>query len=286
MDALKGVISTLGLSVEVQEAIAEAKEDMEQYLFKGTSGTGHDPEAKLVYFVKSDGDLALSWRIETDVTSNWLLTYIDAASNKDVHGVVDYVSDFATYQVYPWGINDPTEGERIVIEDPWNTVTSEFTWNGDGTNNYTTTRGNNGIAQVNPSGGSTWENNYRPQDADRDFEYEYSVEMSDPDAYKDAAITQLFYTGSKYHDLLYTLGFTEEAGNFETNNNGQGGVGGDFVVLNAQDGSGTNNANFLTLPDGNPGIMRMYLWDSSNPVRDCAFEAGVVLHEFTHGRKC
>lgn len=28
-----------------------------------------------------------------------------------------------------------------------------------------------------------------------------------------------------YHDLLHTLGFNEQAGNFETNNNGQGGKG-------------------------------------------------------------
>ena len=29
--------------------------------------------------------------------------------------------------------------------------------------------------------------------------------------------------------------------------------------------------------------MRMYIWTNTNPVRDSSFEAGVVLHEYTHG---
>lgn len=86
-----------------------------------------------------------------------------------------------------------------------------------------------------------------------------------------------------YHDLLYTLGFNEAAGNFETNNNGQGGVGNDAVILNAQDAAGTNNADFATPADGSPGRMRMFIWTYSTPNRDCAFDAGVIIHEYTHG---
>lgn len=29
--------------------------------------------------------------------------------------------------------------------------------------------------------------------------------------------------------------------------------------------------------------MRMYLWTESSPVRDGAFEAGVIIHEYSHG---
>ena len=86
-----------------------------------------------------------------------------------------------------------------------------------------------------------------------------------------------------YHDLLYLLGFTEKAGNFETNNNGQGGAGNDAVILNAQDGSGTNNAQFSTPADGSAGRMKMFIWTAANPDRDCSFESGVVIHEYTHG---
>jgi extracellular elastinolytic metalloproteinase len=59
------------------------------------------------------------------------------------------------------------------------------------------------------------------------------------------------------HDLLYDLGFTEAAGNFETDNDGTGVIGNDAVILNFQNGSGTNNANFSTPPDGQAGRMRM-----------------------------
>lgn len=180
---------------------------------------------------------------------------------------------------------DPTEGSRSVVKDPWNSVTSEFTWVSDGTTNYTTTRGNNGIAQVNPSGGTAYLTNYRPTSSSLAFEYDYTTSITDPTSYRDASISQLFYTANKYHDLLYLLGFTERAGNFEINNNGQGGAGNDFVILNAQDGSGTNNANFATPADGSPGRMRMYLWTYSTPRRDCSFDAGVVIHEYTHGCK-
>jgi len=109
--------------------------------------------------------------------------------------------------------------------------------------------------------------------------------MTNPSDYVAASVTQLFYTANKYHDLLYALGFTEKAGNFEVNNNGQGGKGADMVILNAQDGSGTNNANFATPPDGQSGRMRMYLWTATTPKRDCSFEAGVIIHEYTHGCK-
>jgi extracellular elastinolytic metalloproteinase len=56
-----------------------------------------------------------------------------------------------------------------------------------------------------------------------------------------------------------------------------------MAILNTQDGSGTNNANFATPPDGQPGRMRMYIFDESTPNRDGSFEAGVVIHEYTHG---
>ncbi|KAJ9144171.1 Extracellular metalloproteinase [Pleurostoma richardsiae] len=286
--ALNGASAILELPVVGTAAEAEATDRIETYTLKGTAGAVSDPEARLVYFVKPDGSLALSWRVETDIMDNWLLTYIDAETNQEIHGVVDYVAHAttATYLVYPWGINDPSEGSRQTIVSPWDIGASPFTWVSDGSTTYNTTRGNNGIAQVNPSGSTSsnaYLTNYRPTSASLDFEYDYTTSMTPPSSYRDASITQLFYTANKYHDLLYELGFTESAGNFEINNNGQGGVGNDFVILNAQDGAGTNNADFSTPPDGQMGRMRMYIWTYSTPNRDCAFEAGVIIHEYTHG---
>ncbi|KAM5351202.1 hypothetical protein ACJ41O_003925 [Fusarium nematophilum] len=283
VEALQSTVDVLSLPVDASDAKAQPKDDNEHYTFTDTSGTVKKPEAKLVYLIDGDKNLKLTWRVETDVLDNWLLTYVDADKTEEIVGVVDYVADLATYEVYPWGINDPADGSRTVVEDPWDITTSEFTWHSDGSANYTTTRGNNGIAHVNPSGGTAYLNNYRPNSASLQFEYDYSTSTTSPTSYRDASITQLFYTANKYHDLLYLLGFTEVAGNFEFNNNGQGGQGNDYVILNSQDGSGTNNANFATPADGQPGRMRMYLWTRSTPQRDSSFDAGVVIHEYTHG---
>jgi extracellular elastinolytic metalloproteinase len=112
-----------------------------------------------------------------------------------------------------------------VVTNPWDTAASEFTWQGTGSTTYTVPRGNNAIAQSNPNGGTAYLNNYRPTSANSQFEYPFTTAMTPPSSFVDASIVQLFYTANTYHDLLHTLGFNEKAGNFELNNNGQGGTG-------------------------------------------------------------
>jgi uncharacterized repeat protein (TIGR01451 family) len=101
--------------------------------------------------------------------------------------------------------------------------------------------------------------------------------------FRRGSVTQLFYDTNWYHDQLYELGFNEAAGNFQTNNNGKGGVGGDPVLAEAQDGSGTDNSNFATPPDGTSGRMQMFVFDFPKPQRDGSLDATIVLHELTHG---
>jgi extracellular elastinolytic metalloproteinase len=79
-------------------------------------------------------------------------------------------------------------------------------------------------------------------------------------ANKEVAVQNLFYLNNLIHDELYSHGFTEAAGNFQENNFGKGGRGGDSVNAEAQDGSGTDNANFATPRDGQNPRMQMYLW--------------------------
>jgi hypothetical protein len=55
------------------------------------------------------------------------------------------------------------------------------------------------------------------------------------------------------------------------------------VQADAQDGGGTDNANFSTPPDGTPGRMQMYIFSGPSPRRDGDFDAEVVFHEHTHG---
>jgi extracellular elastinolytic metalloproteinase len=77
---------------------------------------------------------------------------------------------------------------------------------------------------------------------------------------RNVAVQNLFYLNNRIHDLLYQYGFDEAAGNFQTNNFGRGGAGNDPVNAEAQDGGGTDNANFATPADGSSPRMQMYLW--------------------------
>jgi extracellular elastinolytic metalloproteinase len=112
----------------------------------------------------------------------------------------------------PWGINDPTEGERVIVVDPFDKEASEFGWHSDGNTTYRTTRGNNGIAQGNWANktSSEYYTLPRPVSADLKFHYPYSVNESDFLSYTNASVTQLFYTSNVYHDLLHDLGFNEQ----------------------------------------------------------------------------
>lgn len=102
-------------------------------------------------------------------------------------------------------------------------------------------------------------------------------------AFRNGAVTQLFYINNVYHDALYQLGFTEPALNFQHDNFGLGGLGNDRVSAEAQDYSGTNNANFSTPADGGRGRMQMYRWTLTTPNIDGDLDADVIIHEFTHG---
>lgn len=114
--------------------------------------------------------------------------------------------------------------------------------------------------------------------------FNFAVDLTaKPITYINASITNLFYWNNIMHDLFHLYGFDEQSGNFQNSNADKGGRGGDAVIANAQDGSGYNNANFATPPDGQNGRMRMYIWDVTDPQRDGDFESGIIIHEYSHG---
>ncbi|KAF5380129.1 hypothetical protein D9615_006235 [Tricholomella constricta] len=99
----------------------------------------------------------------------------------------------------------------------------------------------------------------------------------------DAARTNAFYIVNTLHDVTYRYGFTEAAFNFQSDNFGKGGLGNDPVSISVQSTAGIDNADFATPPDGQSGLMRMFLWDYTSPQRDGALENDIVTHENTHG---
>ncbi|KAJ1944628.1 hypothetical protein FBU59_002547 [Linderina macrospora] len=232
--------------------------------------------AKKALIQKADGSLAHAWAITLKQADHWWNAYINQDTGS-VEAISDWVSHAESYNVYPRNLNDPSEGSRSIVTSPAHTTASPKGWVSG-----TKTTGNNVWAQNNPTGGSTWKNNYRPTSNNGAFNYPLDLTKA-PSTYIDSAITQLFYTVNTMHDLSYLYGFTEAAGNFQDVNYSGSGVGGDYVVAYAQDGSGTNNANFATPPDGQHGVMRMYVWTETSPNRDGDLEQDIVAHEYTHG---
>jgi hypothetical protein len=155
----------------------------------------------------------------------------------------------------------PNHGSRVLVTDPENITASPYGWhdtNGITGAEYTITRGNNVYAQEDVDANNGF--GYAPDGgATLTFDFPYSP-TNEPLAQQDAAITNLFYWNNIMHDVYYQYGFDEPAGNFQENNYGNGGIGGDYVIADAQDGNGTNNANFSTPADGGNGRMQMYLW--------------------------
>ena len=148
-----------------------------------------------------------------------------------------------------------------MIVDPANLSASPFGWhdtNGVDGAEFTITRGNNVYAYEDSVGNN--QPGYSP-DGGSDLTFDFALDLSgQANSYFDAAITNLFYVNNMMHDVWYNYGFDEASGNFQQNNYGNGGAQNDFILAEAQDGSGINNANFSTPPDGGNGRMQMFLW--------------------------
>jgi hypothetical protein len=166
-----------------------------------------------------------------------------------------------TYDVFPPPLASPDEGPQVIEADPADAIASPFGWHdtdGIAGAEFTDTRGNNVFAQedidADDAGG------FRPDGtASLDFSSAFDPTLQ-PGSYIDASVTNLFYWNNIIHDVLYQYGFDEPAGNFQTNNYGKGGAGSDPVQADSQDGSGINNAQFGTPPDGFDPRMEMFRW--------------------------
>ncbi|MEM9258801.1 MAG: M36 family metallopeptidase, partial [Bacteroidota bacterium] len=179
------------------------------------------------------------------------------------------LADGAKYNVFPFGVESPAHGERRLEVDPADDVASPFGWhdvNGVEGPEYTITRGNNVYAYL--------DRDDNPNNPDTDiiadggdsltFDF-YYADGESPDTIAKAATAQLFYLNNMVHDWLVHAGFDEASGNFQRNNYSGAGEDRDHVLAEAQDGSGTNNANFFGPPDGQSGVMQMFLWTAPSP---------------------
>ena len=270
--------------------------------------------ARLVYQALDDGTARLAWNLELEEVSAehwwnasvdaqtgallWSTDYVDhdspaSAGQAAARGTVD---DGSSYRVFAQPFESPNDGPRTVVANPADADASPFGWhdtNAAAGPEFTGTRGNNVHAYgdtvnddlpdvvTDPDGGSG-------------LDFDYTFDQNDlPPQFAQAAITNLFYWNNIIHDVFYGYGFDEPSGNFQVNNYDRGGAGNDDVRAQAQDGSGTSNANFATPADGSRPRMQMYLFPppaseiTGTPTeahfRDGDFESGIITHEYGHG---
>ncbi|MFZ1704186.1 MAG: M36 family metallopeptidase, partial [Saprospiraceae bacterium] len=203
------------------------------------------------------------------------------------------VMDGSSYRVYPEPVESPNHvtpfppaDGRTTIDEPADLVASPFGWhdtNGILGAEFTTTQGNNVHAYTDTDANNVPDPGSSPDGgAGLDFIFPIDLTMP-PSAYRPAAVTNLFYWNNYLHDFAYKYGFDEISGNFQENNYGNGGLGSDYVNAEAQDGSGTNNANFATPSDGNNPRMQMFIGTNPTPDIDGDLDNGVIAHEYAHG---
>ncbi|MBX7209167.1 MAG: M36 family metallopeptidase [Verrucomicrobiaceae bacterium] len=269
----------------------DGTEQRRRYAAPGQS----DTTAQLTYLPMNTSDMRLGWDVTTmSLAQNEMFRMVVDAESGEVLFRTSLTADIsdASYRIFtsdspspfspghdvPSSVQPPSVSRQLVTLQALNTTASPNGWINDG---VTETLGNNVDAHTDTNADNVADLP-RPTSATRVFDFAADLAQA-PSTYKDAAVTNLFYWSNFFHDKTYELGFTESAGNFQTDNFGRGGLGNDAVQADAQDGSGTDNANFSTPADGSPGRMQMFLWTGPNPDRDGDFEMEVVLHELCHG---
>lgn len=292
--AISKAASKLGISSPSNLRLLETL-DGQSYVFSDGNISLENIPVQLVYQPMNEGkNLKLAWDLSIYLldASHYYSVRIDAMSG-DILDIHDWVSscDFGDvshshtetgsilfanrsqdaqaafntttpqYRVFPIPLLGPHDGDDQLITDPSDALASPYGWhdiNGVVGHEYTSSQGNNVLANEDRAG------NNIPGDkaeggAEMLFDFEFGLPQN-PANFVPASITQLFYMNNIMHDVFYKYGFDEASGNFQQNNYGRGGNAGDFVIADAQDGNGMNNANFSTGPDGVKGRMQMYLW--------------------------
>ncbi|MEU8261997.1 M36 family metallopeptidase [Micromonospora sp. NPDC048999] len=172
--------------------------------------------------------------------------------------------DGSSYTVFEFPKGDPNDGPRTVVTNPADGTASPYGWHdtdGKPGPEYTITRGNNAYAYTDKDANNQVDPGSAP-DGGASLSFNFTADMNEhPQTYAQAAVVNQFYWCNMVHDITYRYGFNEASGNFQVNNYGRGGVGGDDVLCEAHDGSGENNANFSTpAADGGRPRMQMFLW--------------------------
>lgn len=243
--------------------------------FAGGGRFYQNPTVTRVAVPLANGRLRIGYLVETWDLDNQLHHTVVNGNGRILHDELRTASD--SYLVFPV---HPGVGGQTTIQGPGSgNADSPIGWV---TND--TTIGNNVDAYLDRDNNNAADANGRPIVSNQTFGFTFDLSVSPTTTTNQmAAVTNLFYLNNFIHDKLYRHGFTEAAGNFQATNFGPGGLGGDPVNAEAQDGGGTNNANFATPTDGSRPRMQMYIWTQTTPSRDGDVDSDIVYHEYGHG---
>lgn len=281
-----------------------------QFLFNGAGISQENIPVKLMFQPNEEkSQLKLVWDLSIYLldSSHWYSIRIDA-QNGEMLSIMDWVSqckfdhihadnhyqsnvktfgkqmllnktniafspnDGSQYNVLPIPNESPNHGNIALLAQPADPLASPFGWhdtNGVPGAEFTVTRGNNVRARADLAGNNTGNETSGGATLNFNFPYNFS---GHPNTYVNATTTNLFYWNNIIHDAFHHYGFDEASGNFQENNYSGLGLGNDSVNADDQDGSGTNNANFATPPDGNRPRMQMYNWTTAG-----ASEANLII---------
>ena len=242
--------------------IAEAGRSGNTTTFSGGSFFYQNPTVTAVAVPMTDNVLRAGFVVETWSRATNQLH--DTVIGGD--GRVLFVEARTSNDRYNVFVKDPLKGTQVIVDGPGTGNTaSPAGWLGTGAQTTVNITGNNTHTYLDadannaPDAGGTAVTNGDFLNA-VDFAQQPSTTAN-----KLVAAQELFYLNNVMHDTLYRLGFDEAAGNFQSSNFGKGGLGNDPVNAEAQDGSGTDNANFATPGDGSSPRMQMYLWSGVGP---------------------
>jgi len=310
-DAIQNAASKLGIGVAsgVQQLESQGNNT---YLFSKGNISQENITVKLVYQPMDEfSKLHLAWDLNIYILDgkHWYSVRVDAQSG-DLLEIHDWVNecnfnyevdhshftaeaqhflfksaaspqDGSQYRVLPMPVESPNHGSLSLEVEPANQEASPFGWHDtDGVPGpeFTVTRGNNVRARADLLGNNTGESPDGGPDLNFDLPYNFNAPSF---VNTDAVTVNLFYWNNIIHDVWYQYGFDEPSGNFQENNYGNGGSGNDSVNADSQDGSGTNNANFGTPPDGMRPRMQMYLWNTQGPsVNPLTINTGTVAGSY------
>jgi len=243
-------------------------------------------EPRIVQVASNDNRLAfqiqVSW-LDDQKQQQYQLALVDAQDGS-LLGNFSLVNTFTgrVFNVNAQPTATQSNDTRTVVSFDGDLTASPQGWVGTARN----TVGNNAVAATDLNGdNAVGTNETQPvADANNSFDFPYSA-TTDASNFKAAAVANAFFLVNDYHDRTYLLGFTESAGNFQTSNFGNGGKQNDPVNVDAQDGSGTNNANFATPTDGKSPRMQMFLFNLCGLAarQDGDLDPTVIYHENTHG---